>query len=319
VEVFLNITHMTYAKVAANTSPRLPELRSTDVGITDFLDDHIRELIAMTRKPSATPPGRFTRPESQTLFRQLHTGSDDEFLASADALTKRLISRMNKATAEGLLICLRAETGKEGLVAGVLKLQVVAPNAAVLDALDSGEVVLTAVKDLLEKPGDLQKGALVTSELPHDEVLCGDRVTHIARYFPEAFDIQIFSRPTEAVRAFFDAVDAHAEGSLVAEVAEAWATVQPGPVRQVLNELGRKVPQLTSQLQADIAERLEVAPRPVADLDTARTVKETYNIGGITVSGPIDEMRRHVHRLEKPDGGWQLIIESTGRPTPNHQ
>lgn len=284
-----------------------------------FLGGHVNSLFTMAKAQDATAPGRFTHRDAQRLFRELHTGSDDEFLAAAGALTKRLVGRMNRATAEGLLVCLRAETATDGRVAGALKLQVVAPNAAVLQALDSGDVVLTSVKDLLDSPGDLQKGALVASSLPDGQVLCGDRVTHIARYFPEAFDIQIFCRPSVAAKAFFDAVEEFA-GSLIPEVAAAWPTLRPGSPREVLAELGHKVPGLTATLRADIAERLETAARPVARLDTARVIKETYQAGQITISGPVEEMRRHVRVAPRPDGdGWRVTVDSADRPAPGHQ
>ncbi|HEY7484834.1 MAG TPA: hypothetical protein VH912_10290 [Streptosporangiaceae bacterium] len=309
---------MTYARVAVDAQPRFPHFRPVEDGVTGFLGDHITSLFAMAKTPDATPPGRFREAAAQTLFRALHTGSDEEFLASADTLTRRLIGRMNRTTAEGLLICVRAETAADGRVAGVLKLQVVAPNAAVLRALDSGDVVLTAVTDLLDSPGDLQKGALVASSLPAGQVLCGDRVAHMARYFPEAFDIQIYCRPSVATRAFFDAVEEFA-APLLPQVAEAWATVRPGSARDVLAELGQKVPELTALVQADIAERLETAARPVALLDTRRPVKETLQAGEITLSGPIDVMRRLVHVAEQPDGGWRVTLDSIDRPLPSHQ
>jgi hypothetical protein len=315
----LDITHMTYARVAADATPQLPHFRPIEDGVMGFLGGHVDSLFTMAKAPDATPPGRFVRRDAQRLFRDLHTGSDAEFLAAADTLTKRLVGRMNRATAEGLIVCLRAETATEGRVAGALKLQVVAPNAAVLRALDSGDIVLTAVKDLLDSPGDLQKGALVASRLPDGQVLCGDRVTHIARYFPEAFHIQIFCRPSVAAKAFFDAVEEFA-GPLISEVAAAWPTLRPGSPREVLAELGQKVPGLTATLRADIAERLETVARPVARLDTTRMVKETYQAGQITISGPLEEMRRHVRVAARPDDdGWQVTVDSAGRPAPSHQ
>lgn len=309
---------MTYSRVAADATPRFPHFRPIEGGVMGFLGGHVNSLFTMAKAPDATPPGRFTHPDARRLFRELHTGSDAEFLAAADTLTKRLVGRMNRTTAEGLLVCLRAESATNGRVAGALKLQVVAPNAAVLRALDSGDVVLTAVKDLLDSPGDLQKGALVASSLPDGEVLCGDRVTHIARYFPEAFDIQIFCRPSVAAKAFFDAVQECAE-SLISEVAAAWPTLRPGSPPEVLAELGQKVPGLTETLRAAIAERLETAPRPVARLDTTRVIKETYQAGQITISGPVEEMRRHVRVVAQPDGaGWQVTVDSADRPGPGH-
>jgi hypothetical protein len=49
-------------------------------------------------------------------------------------------------------------------------------------------------------------------------------------------------------------------------------------------------------------------------------VKETYQVGGITITGPIDEMRRHVRVSPDPDdAGWQITVESPDRPSPIHQ
>jgi hypothetical protein len=313
----LDISHLAYTRVAVGETPRRPALQPSEPGVTAFLVDHVNALLAMTDKPDATPPARFTHPDAEVLFRNLHTGTDQEFVESAHELATRLIGRMNGTTAEGLLICLRVEPGPRGSVAGALKLQVDAPNAAILKALESGEVILTAVKDMLEKPGDLQKGALVASWLAEGQVLCGDKLTHAARYFPEAFEIRIFSRPSAATKAFFDAVDAYA-GHLAVQVAEAWPTLRPGPLRRVLSELGGKVPEFTTQVQADIAEALEAAPRPVARLDTERKVTETYRAGEIRVSGPIAAMRQHVRIHGSPGRGWQIVVESAENPVPEH-
>jgi hypothetical protein len=213
------------------------------------------------------------------------------------------------------------KSGPRGSVAGALKLQVDAPNAAILRALESGEVVLTAVKDMLEKPGDLQKGALVTSWHSEGEVVCGDKLAQAARYFPEAFEIRIFSRPSAATRAFFDAVDVHARG-LTNQVAEIWPTLEPGPLRQVLAQIGTKLPEFTPQIQNRIERTLSTAARPVARLDTHREVTETYKAGDIRVSGPITAMRQLVTLVPPTDRplqpNWQIVVESHDEPVRVH-
>jgi hypothetical protein len=109
-EVFLEITHMTYARVAADATPRFADFRPIEDGVMGFLGDHINSLFTMAKAADATPPGRFVHLDAQRLFRDLHTGSESAFLAAADALNRRLIGRMNRSTAEGLLVCVRAET-----------------------------------------------------------------------------------------------------------------------------------------------------------------------------------------------------------------
>jgi hypothetical protein len=85
-----------------------------------------------------------------------------ELLTAANTLTKRLTGHTDRRTASGLLVCIRAAAAPDE-VAGVLKLQVVADHAAVLECLETGKEVLPTVTKLLDKPGDPQKGALVTS------------------------------------------------------------------------------------------------------------------------------------------------------------
>jgi hypothetical protein len=333
----LEITHLTYARVAHDATPGFPDFRPIDDGVMDFLGDHIDSLFELAGKSDATPPGRFIGAEAQRLFRHLHTGSAADFLAAADTLTRRLIDNMNGTTAEGLLVCVRAAApAYGGRVAGVLKLEVVAPTGAALHELDSGETVLAAVRDMLDSPGKLHKGALVASDLPAGQVLCGDRVAHgVAQYFPKAFDIQIFCRPSVAAKMFFDVV-AEVAGSLMSEVAVAWPAVRPGSPREVLAELAQKVPGLTASLQADIAERLENAPRPVARLDSQRAVRQTYHAGDIAIVGPIDEMGSRVRVAAAPDReadggagggvdggadgtGWRITVDSPERPVLSHQ
>ncbi len=81
------------------------------------------------------------------MFRSLFSGQEAEFLAAAGTLTKRLIGVMDGRTTPGLLVGLRAPD-ESGLVAGVMKLPVAAEHGAVLESLDSGEVVLPAVTPL---------------------------------------------------------------------------------------------------------------------------------------------------------------------------
>lgn len=314
----MEITHLTYARVAADMTPHPPRFRPKGDGVEKFLGDHIDSLFAMANKPDAPPPGRIDGDEARRLFRDLRTGSTSDFLTAAYALTLRLIGEMDGTTAEGLLVCLRADTPAYGRVAGVLKLEVVTQNGAVLRELDTGETELAAVTDLLDSPGKLHKGALVASGMTAGQVLCGDRLARPSLYFPKAFDIRIFCRPSAATKAFFDAVAEFAE-SLVPEVAAAWRTLRPGSPREVLSELAQKVPGLTASLRADIAERLETAARPVARLDTQRTVKETYQAGEITISGPIDEMWRRVRITPHPGAGWRLTVESADCPVSSHQ
>lgn len=306
------ITRMTYARVAKDAVPNSPALMPIDDGIDDFLSDHIRGLRHLTASRQ-TQPGRFLDLEAQALYRSLGYDEEVGFLAAAGTLTKRLIGRMDQRTTPGLLICLRAMDGSE-LIAGVLKLQVVAPHGAVLERLESGDEVLSAVTDLLDKPGDLQKGALVASTLPDNRVLTGDRLTQDAAYFPEAFGIQLYARPSEAVGELLDAVEAVAP-ELAASVAARLPSIPGGDPAAVIAALGDQVPGLDGGRQADILERLEHRRRPVGAIDTKRRSTERIKIGDITISGPIDAMRHYVE-VSKPEANrWQVTVDGNQAPT----
>lgn len=314
----LKVTHMTYARVAADAVPASPELRPIDTGINDFLGDHIQDLrrLVVTRQ---TQPGRFVDDETRALFRSLGYDEAPAFLAAVDSLMKRLIGKMDHRATPGLLVCLRANDGSD-LIAGVLKLQVVAEHGAVLERLDSGDEVLSAVTDLLDKPGDLQKGALVMSTLPEGQVLTGDRLTgQDAIYFPTAFGIRLYARPSESVSELLDAVEATAP-ELVASVAAALPAVPPGDPETVLSALGSRIPELDGNCQADVAQRLEHLKRPVGTIDTGRRMRELIKIGEITISGPIDAMRQYTRINHLSDQQlWQVVVDGTVEPKRSHR
>jgi hypothetical protein len=229
--------------------------------VNAFLGEHIQGLQELTRSRS-TQPGRFTDSSAQDLFRSLLYDEEPGFLAAVDTLTKRLIGAMDQRTKPGLLICLRATDG-EVILAGVLKLQVVSPRGAVLEQLDTGEEVLSAVTDVLDKPGDLQKGALVSSALAADRVMTGDHLIPNAAYFPNALGIKIYSRPSEAVGQLLGVV-AEVAPELAESVAANLASIPSGEAPTVLAALGKQVPALTRDVQAGLAEALRHRPRPNA-------------------------------------------------------
>jgi hypothetical protein len=314
----VQVTHMTLAKVAHDAVSASPELREIDDGVNAFLGDHIMGLREMTSKRK-TSPGKFKDPEAKRLFRDLFTGPDADFLTAAGNLTKRLITRMDARAAKGLLICLRAHDDQERY-GGVLKLQVVAPNAAVLEELASGDVKLSAVRDLLDKPGDLQKGALSTSWLAEDRIMVGDQLGQDAAYFPEAFAIRVYARPTTAVADLIAALDKVAP-KLAAPVAAALPAVSSGDPTTVLAALGGKVPELTPGIQANVVDILERQARPVAHIETSRAATETIRTGEVKITGPVSQMRQHV-RIEQKDEldtvGWTIIIDSPREPRRTH-
>ena len=73
-------------------------------------------------------------------------------------------------------------------------------------ALETAQEAPWAVTKLVDKPDRLQKGALVTSSLPEDHIIIADRLGQDAAYFPAAFGIRIYSRPSEAAGELLEAL-----------------------------------------------------------------------------------------------------------------
>lgn len=311
---------MTLVKVAHDATPVKARLRDIDKGISAFLGAHIKGLRNMAAK-SGSVPGRCEELEARGLFRNLCSGKDGPFLAAADSFSARLAGRMDARSAKGLLVCLRADDGEERY-GGVLKLQVKATDAAVLEELSSGEIRLSAVRDLLDTPGELQKGALSASWLAEEQVLIGDRLGREAEYFTRALAIRPFARPSTAVNELFAAIG-EVSPDLALPIAEALPGVSPGTSDSVLAALGQKVPGLHPGVQADISDVLAHQVRPVSDIDTSRTPKETITIGDIKITGPVPQMKRHV-RIEKhgdavAEERWTITIDSPTEPKTSYR
>jgi hypothetical protein len=144
--------------------------------------------------------------------------------------------------------------------------------------------------------------------------MVGDQLGHYeAAYFPAAFGIKIYSRPSVAVDVLFAAVDARAP-ELAASIAKALPDVSSGEPDKVLESLGERIPELTPSIRADLADSMANQARPVAYIDTSRPAKETIRAGKITISGPVEEMRQRVQVQGDVGGGWTIRIESDTEP-----
>src|SRR6266536_2617099 len=120
---------MTYARVAHDAKQRDLVARPHDKGVDEFLFDHVASLLERAARGDS-PIARFIDAEAAALFKNLRTGTEAQFLTAARTLTYRLVGRMDRRTAAGLLVSLRLKDGKK-VSAAALKLEVVTPRAAV--------------------------------------------------------------------------------------------------------------------------------------------------------------------------------------------
>src|SRR5438034_1136107 len=106
----MDVTYMTYARVAQGASVGEMVARPHDDGVDEFLSDHIAALLERASKGDS-PIARFIDAEAASLFGQLRTGTEDQFLLAARTLTMRLVGRMDGRAAPGLLVSLRLADG----------------------------------------------------------------------------------------------------------------------------------------------------------------------------------------------------------------
>lgn len=308
----MQITHMTYARVAQHAVPAPMVDRPRDPGVDAFLIDHIHALTGMATT-GKSPCAHFTNPDAKTEFDKLRNGTDQQFLDAAGWLTSQLIAEMDGRTKPGLLVCLRVEDDSK-LSAAALKLQVVTPNAAVLEALDSGEEVLAAAKNVLEAPGDLQKGALVDDPRdPDSEVIIGDALTNDALYFPRAFGIRTEQRAKDGGADLLNTLSSQLDAATVATVAAALPSYPPGSPTQVLDAASNDVPELTPDVRDATVAALRAQNRPVTNISTDAPLKQTVTADGIMITGSVTSMQA-VDITERPGGGYRITIDVSEQP-----
>jgi len=305
------IVRMAYTRVAHDALLRPQEARAHDSRVDAFLLDHMEALRASADGGDA-PVTAFFDPTAQDLFEVLRTGGEREFLAAADGLAAKLVGEMDGRSGPGLLVCVQVSDGGE-LSGAALKLEVVAPNSAVLEALDSGEEVLSGATNVLDSPGKLQKGALVPDPRGASAVVIGDKLARDAAYFPRAFGIRPEQRAADTAADLVEAIAA-VDPAAARAAARALPGVESGAARNVLAGLGEHVPALDDDVQEAVLGRLTAAPRPVVTVDTGGSVREILRADGITITGTAAAMRAVDVDPDPQGGGYVITIRVADEP-----
>lgn len=311
-EHLLDISFTSLGLVAHDAEPRAAHLElNIEANVQAFFIGHIEALQTMANGPDAPPPGRVVDTECQELFQTLQMGDADEFAGAASVLAKRLIGHMNRRTARGLLACVRAEDGPDRLTA-VLKLEIDSSNGTRLEELASGELRLAAVTNVLEQPGDLQKGVLGSSRMPAEEVLCGDIHTRHARYFPEALGIRAYARPSQGPSELLKAVQQQ-DTALAAQVAAALPEVRSGTISDVIAAIAERVPAFEADAWSGLAETLRQSPRPIVNVDTTKRVTAVIEGDDLTIKAPAEDLGERVE-LHETENGWEARVRFDRKP-----
>lgn len=303
-----------YARVAQNAKPSAPTDRKHDGALDTFLLDHVNDLRGKA-KTGASSPASFYDDEGKKLFESVQSGTKKEFLESAHALTLRLIDEMTGATKDGLLVCLQLHNGAVR-TAAVLKLQIETEHAAILKALDGGDAELSAVKNVMDAPGKLQKGALLDDPRPESDVIMGDVQVQDALYFPRAFGIALEQKPKQAAVDTLTAIGDLQGQEVAAAAREHLSSVASGPVVEVMKALGEKVPQLAApEVQTAVLKRVAEQSRPVRQVNTQAPLTEVVSASGVQIKSPLQPESRVSWTTDKDHGGWIITIRVDEEPT----
>ncbi len=306
----MSILFVTYAYIepAGDIPTCVPE--SVSSGVERYLLAHVASLLKRVPDGSS-PPARFQSADGKERFQALLEGSDSEFLEAAEQLAQRIYKEMDKRSKPGFFVALRSNEGQP-IRAAVLKLDIQAKSAAAMARTGQGRMTLEAVKNLLEVPGQLQKGAVFRDDRPASDVVVGDRLTETALYFLRAIDVVQVSKPGQAVTAFVAAV---------ASVAGSNRTI---PVIQALESEEQEItpedffarhPDLLEEFERSrVYYQLRERKRPVDRFDARQVViDEIVTADGITIRGRATALADKL-RVEERPGGWRIVIDVYEEP-----
>jgi hypothetical protein len=308
------ITLVAYAYVEPGGSAPKCKIQTVSSEIRRYLDRHMDDLLGRAGR-GASAPAFFRGEDAEGRFVHLQLGSSKEFVASAGVLTGRLHTAMDNRSKRGFLVAVRRSLDSEEVQAGVLKLDVHdEPAAAARQTGD--ELQLEAVADLLDLPGDLQKGAVFPDPRAESEVVVGDRVmAETAQYFLRALEVQQIAAPSSATKSLIDVVGSVATGKVDAFVQELDSYDEPVSPQAVFDDH----PDLLSDEEREqVLGRLEEQPRPVRIVNpAARPPRVVVSVDGITIRGGVEDMRKV--RWVQQGGGWQIQIEVSQEPRKRYE
>lgn len=284
--------------------------------VSDFLVSHVKNLLEGASSGLA-PQTALLAGAGTSPFDDLAAGSDDEFLAAADSLTKALVTEMGRVNSkEGVLVCATFEEPDGAPSAAALKLQVVSDHGAVLEQLASGEMALSAVERVLDRPGELQKGLVYPDPRTDSDAVIGDKANQReARYFLVAMGVEAEEHSRRALGAVAEtllgAVSQSARSTLIRQLGAA----EPGPLKRV-------VAAATDGLQVnrpldDVIEDLAGRERPIRQVNTRAPLKATIVAGTVKVDlRSLDFDQVTIEPVAT--GGWDITIHVDAEPVIRH-
>lgn len=289
------------------TATGFAELDADDI---DFLSRHIGKL-RKEGEAEGTLLSRFQQGSGiPTLLDKLRTAETTEFVEISAGLATRLQAAMDQATSPlpGVLAVLVSGTDPvDADFASVLKLDAI--DEAASFAFKQGQVTLKVLRDLLPAPGQLQKGISWPDPRDASNAIIIDRNQSAARYFFNAYELQVSPTPIESERALGEAIVEGVDRDKRAEAMQFVADLS-GPADKVAAQLKARYPDVQidrRELGAAGALGGHIRPRKVPGHLTR------FRGDGIVVTVPHERLDR-IEGPEQVGGGWELTIRFSHPP-----
>jgi hypothetical protein len=303
------ITDVAYAYVEPGGAAPDCRIQVVSKEIRLYLSEHMDDLLARAGRDSSAP-AFFRTQQAKKRFSNMLIGTKEEFLALARDLTDRLYTAMDNRSKKGFLVTVRRSMTTGDVQAAVLKLDVSDKSAAAA-LLIKGEERLEPVRDLLDRPGELQKGAVYPDPRTESHVVVGDKVmVETAQYFLRALEVQQIAAAGSATKSFVDVVAAVAGDKIDGVVKELHAYA--GPVSPF--DFFQNHPDLlTTEERERTLGKLEGQARPVRIVNpVSRPPKAVVIADGITIRGGVDDMQKV--GWVRHGAGWQIQIDVVDQP-----
>lgn len=301
----MTITLVYYSYIEPGGAPPRMLERTTTPLVLDYLTAHVDELIRRAGT-EVLSPAQFRSEPARTRFAHLASGTRDQFVRSSQDLADRLHARMDNRAKRGFIVTLRLR-GPQGSAA--LKLDVSDAAAAALRTNPGGEPTLEAIQDLLDLPGQLQKGAVAPDSRPDSDVVVGDKLTVTSQYFLEALDVQQHVAAGPATADLLTVIQAIAPTK-----ASAAAAAIERATRTTVRDFLRRQRNFTDEERENILASATVRTRPIDLIDpTSYALREEISADGITVRGRSEVMRERVRIVRRP-GGFRIEIDVSESP-----
>jgi hypothetical protein len=306
------ISKVSYVYVEEGGAAPTCALKTLSPELEDYLDAHVDDLLRRGTKGDGSPPASFRSTDANSRLEALLNGTDQVFLTAAQTLATRLQQEMDKRTKKGFFVALRRVLNG-ATVAGVLKLDVSDKQAAAIHRTTTSEPDLEAVRELLDVPGQLQKGALYPDPRTQSDVLIGDRLPETSLYFLRAIDAEQIAKPGPATGRVVRAVARVATPPVVAKVVEALEDEKKPTTPESFFRRHKEI--LPEPERRQVLEQLAHERRPIRRIDPTRyPVFATWSADGITVRGRVKEVHQKVKVRKRDAGGWRIEIDVSEEP-----